>query len=121
MEIGMKLTNLFITIILSSFLCLPSVLKAGSYEVDGYRLSMLVLHQKGNILKLTGRIKGGPKCKRLQLKMFLRNESEDEALVICVVDKVGGKVKRLMSGTTTVYSEDDEWEISNIYVECLRN
>ena len=92
---------------------------ADTLEVDGYSLSMLQFSHKGQKLKVSGRIKGGPNCNLLKLEIFLQNEEGDKVLVTSSVEKAGGYSKRLFSGYTTVYSEDSEWEISSIYAKCV--
>jgi hypothetical protein len=117
----MRILVATLMVVASLFLYLPSLCHAGNYEIDGYILSMLQATQKDNTLKVSGRITKGQKCKRLKVDIFLESEDGHNAHVICTVNKVGGFTKRLLSGTTTVYNDDTDWEVSDIYVKCISN
>lgn len=85
-------------------------------EVDGYKFQIST-NWRNNILQVRGSVKGGEKCKKLTVDIFLHNETGNSCHVIPILDNYNRSDK--FSVSDKVYgSSRSRWSVSNVYIKC---
>ncbi|MBE0598267.1 MAG: thermonuclease family protein [Desulfuromonadales bacterium] len=78
------------------------------------------LKQKEGYLYLSGRIEGGPSCRRLTLQVSCVSDENRFASITHVAEDVGGFTSALLAGKTRVYggSNKTRWGVTDITTRC---
>lgn len=92
---------------------------AEDFTVDGYRIMVYSPDVFRSTVKVSGRVEGGPRCKKLKLEMFLHDEQSRIAHIVTTIDDAGGS--HLYEARDNVLKAGSKWTVSSIYTRCLNN
>jgi hypothetical protein len=85
-------------------------------EVDGY-LFKITTNMRGKILYVRGEVKGGKKCNKLTIDIFLHDKKGNICHVVPIVNNYSYSAKFSISDDL-VWKTGSRWNVSNIYIKC---
>lgn len=92
------------------------------FNIDGRKVS-LAYHMNGKQLKVSGKVKGGERCKQLNVDIFFDNNKESATAHIEAPIRDYSPSGENFRGATTTYIDKKYkrgWYVSDIYLKCLQ-